>query len=486
MIACLMFCIAIASATAPAPARTDSAKQMFQQVDVFISGRDGYAAYRIPAIETAPDGSLLAFAEGRKYNMADPGFEKQEIDLVMKRSVDRGATWSAMTIVEHAGERWSAANPCTLVDSKTHTVWLFYLRGRPGRNTYSARPGTDDVRILARTSRDNGITWSEPIDLTSATRDMSDPNWHCSVIGPGGGIQTRRGRLLIPVWRYAPWGVCAAYSDDHGRTWKRGEFVPNVEGDECQLVELADGRILFDIRQQKGANRYRALSSDGGQTWSQPRRGETVTPVCCAIQRLTRRPGGDNRNRLLWTGPKGPDRRNLVARLSYDEGETFTREREIASGFAAYSDIALLKDKTAGILWERGETAGYQFISFTRLNRAWLEEPESKNAYKKRPRTPNSGGDRAFRSGRPPGIGGGGGEFDLFIHFLIEAEPLAGMTDAEARNWATDYGKQRWDRSRLKQCLSEAFAWGREHRIPLYCGDLGIYALNAPSESRKN
>jgi len=66
------------------------------------------------------------------------------------------------------------------------------------------------------------------------------------------------------------------------------------------------------------------------------------------------------------------------------------------------------------------------------------------------------------------------------------AEPLAGMTDTEARNWVTDYGKQRWDRARLKQRLSEALAWGREHNVPLYCGEFGVYTLNAPPESRKN
>jgi hypothetical protein len=31
--------------------------------DVFVERSGGYFAYRIPAIETAPDGSLLAFAE---------------------------------------------------------------------------------------------------------------------------------------------------------------------------------------------------------------------------------------------------------------------------------------------------------------------------------------------------------------------------------------------------------------------------------------
>src|SRR6266852_6349414 len=70
------------------------AAPLFEQRDVFVSGHDGYFAYRIPAIETAPDGSLLAFAEARKYHLNDPGSDKQDIDLVMKRSTDGGRTWS--------------------------------------------------------------------------------------------------------------------------------------------------------------------------------------------------------------------------------------------------------------------------------------------------------------------------------------------------------------------------------------------------------
>ena len=122
--------------------------------DVFTSGQDGYAVYRIPAIETAPDGSLLAFAEARKYNGGDPGMDNNEIDLVLKRSTDAGRTWSAMRVIEHAGERWSAANAATVVDRKTRRVWVLYLRCKPGRNTDTSRPGTDDTLTLARYSDD--------------------------------------------------------------------------------------------------------------------------------------------------------------------------------------------------------------------------------------------------------------------------------------------------------------------------------------------
>ena len=89
------------------------AAPLFEQADVFVSGQRGYAGYRIPAIETMPNGALLALAEARRYGLNDPGFAKQEIDLVMKRSTDAGRTWSEMKVIEHAGELWSSGNPCT-------------------------------------------------------------------------------------------------------------------------------------------------------------------------------------------------------------------------------------------------------------------------------------------------------------------------------------------------------------------------------------
>jgi sialidase-1 len=341
-----------------------------KHVDVFAAGKDGYFAYRIPAIETAPDGSPVAFAEARKYNLADPGYGKQDIDLVLKRSTDAGATWSAMKVIEDPGELWSAANPATVLDRQTGRLWVLYLRCKPYRNTDTARPGTDDVQTFARFSDDNGLTWSEPMDLTGVARDLADKQWKCSVVGPGGAIQDRNGRLIAPVWK-ATWGDLAIFSDDHGRTWQRGQLVPGGKaGNENQLVELADGRLLMDIRQVNGPHRWLATSGDGGRTWSDPRPGVPVTAVACAIERYTLKSAGDDRDRILWTGPKGPGRRNLVVRVSYDEGQTFPNERLISDQPAAYSDLTLLKDKSVGVLWERGD---YKFITFTRFGRDFLE-----------------------------------------------------------------------------------------------------------------
>ena len=355
-----------------------TAEPMCESTDVFHSGEDGYAMYRIPAIEVAPDGTLVAFAEARKHGGHDPGFGKQDIDLVYKTSTDGGKTWSKMVVLEDPGEGWSSANPATVVDRDTKKVWVLYLRSEPGRSSRTSRPGTRDMMTFARYSEDGGKTWSDPIDLTETARDMKDPEWKASIVGPGGAIQMRSGRLVAPIWASTvskgPHLNCVIYSDDHGKTWKRGECVPgDIGGDEDQVVELADGTLLLDCRQNKNNKGHRWLyeSKDGGETWSKGRPGVKVSPVACAIERYTLKSAGDDKDRVIWTGPKGPARNNLVIRVSYDEGKTFPRETLIAAEPAAYSDLTILGDGTIGVLWER---AGYRHITFTRLNKEFVEK----------------------------------------------------------------------------------------------------------------
>ena len=367
----LLFICAVSQACAP--------QEKITQVDVFTSGQDGYHTYRIPAIETAPDGSLVVFAEARKYNRHDPGMHGNDIDLVYKRSTDQGRTWSKMVVLDDAGERWSSCNPVTLLDGGTGWVWVFYNRTKPDRSSTTSRVGTDDSQAWTRYSQDNGLNWSEPLDITATVRDVE--NWGSVFFGPGGAIQSGKGRLIVPVSQTTGkteaegqptpsyWTAFAIYSDDHGKTWKRGQLA-SPSTSENQLVELADGTILMDARQDEGPTRWLLLSSDSGETWSPPRTGQVVPPIASGIERYSLKSAGADRNLILWAGPKGPGRQTLVLRASYDEGETFTNEKVISDEKVAYSDMTLLKDKSIGVIWERG---GYAHITLSRFDLGFLE-----------------------------------------------------------------------------------------------------------------
>ena len=122
---------------------------------------------------------------------------------------------------------------------------------------------------------------------------------------------------------------------------------------------------MMDARQNAGEHRWLMTSFDAGKSWSRPLAGQKVTTIATGIERLA--PG-----MLLWTGPLGPGRKHLVARVSDDEGQTFSNERTIYGGPAAYSDLTMLDDGSAGVIWERGVSDGYQFVTFTRLDRVFL------------------------------------------------------------------------------------------------------------------
>ncbi len=361
------------------------AEPLFTSVDVFTAGAEGYHTFRIPTIVTTPDGSLIAFAEGRKENRHDPG--GGDIDLVVKRSTDQGATWSSLVVLDDPGEGWSASNPTPVTDRDTSRVWILYNRWEPGFGTERSQPGTSNNQTWARYSEDNGTTWSDALDLTRDARDYD--HWGAMFLGPGGAIQTRSGRLVIPAamkhdayYVYGGAGhysgrihsmrAYVMYSDDHGTTWQRGDLIPALTN-ENQVVELADGAIMMDARQGGGDRRWLTVSSDGGKAWSTPIPGQRVTPICTSIERYTLEAAGDDRDRILWTGPTGPSRKHLVLRVSYDEGQTFRKQHVLYGGLAAYSDLTILNDKTVGVLWERGVSDGYQFITFTRFDKAFVD-----------------------------------------------------------------------------------------------------------------
>lgn len=344
-------------------------------VDVFVSGAEGYHTFRIPSVARTGDGTLHAFAEGRLTNRSDPG--GTHIDLVYKRSTDGGKTWSPLALLDRHPDTdvdnlqkdlTSAANAVALVDRTNDRLWLFDTR------LVDRRLGS--FQAWAMYSDDSGKNWSPPRRIRVPRYEVPGK----SDIYPnlGSGIQLRSGRLIVPATRRTQGKTqsFALYSDDRGKKWHGGEVVDGVVN-EAQIVELSDGRLLMSVRPNSGGDRMMAISSDRGEHWTKPKPLFPSTRVAEAIERYTRKgENGASRNRLLHTIPAGGPlgaRSNLEIRTSYDEGATFGAARQVYGGYAAYSDLVKIDSDQVGILWERGETTGYQFITFTIVDRAFLE-----------------------------------------------------------------------------------------------------------------
>ncbi|MEN6309464.1 MAG: sialidase family protein [Anaerohalosphaeraceae bacterium] len=331
---------------------------------VFVGGQEGTAGtsnYRIPSMTVAPDGSILAFAEGRR-NGGDPGATLL-IDMVMKRSTDHGQSWQPLVVLHQSTFDYSDPRPVT--DMETGKVHLLYTQWPDlcGQGCVPAGLGDNSSVMFLQTSADNGLTWSGPINLNN---QVKNPTWKALNSGPGHGIQlrwqsnpARNGRLLDPGHINGVDAV-SIYSDDGGLTWQAGTVdVTAPSLNESDVVELTNGDLLWDARPGSGLYRYWLKSTDGGQTWQYQGLGDIyITTVDCGIERYSARRDGHDRDRIVFSGPLGSPigsasgRYNMAIWTSYDEGKSFTNPVQINNGFAAYSDIKRLADGSIGVIYE--------------------------------------------------------------------------------------------------------------------------------------
>ncbi len=340
---------------------------------IFVSGQNGYHTYRIPALAVTNQGTVLAFCEGRKNSRSDTG----DINLLLKRSTDNGRSWSDQQVIWDDAEN-TCGNPCAVVDRTNGTVWLLltWNRGDDHEREIRTGKGRDTRRVFVAHSTDDGLTWTEPEEITETTKL---DNWSWYATGPGSGIQIQhgphKGRLVIPcdhiereTGRYFSHVI---YSDDHGQTWQLGGTTPNDQVNECEVVELADGRLMLNMRNYDRANRSRqiAFSDDGGQTWTDQKFDPVlVEPICQAAIERYQWPEENRSGVILFSNPaSSKDRVQMTLRASLDGGRHWEASRLLHAGPSAYSDLAVLADGDVGCLYEAGVSHPYESIVLARM-----------------------------------------------------------------------------------------------------------------------
>ena len=352
-----------------------------EKVVVWDSETDGYNTYRIPSVLMTKAGTLLAFCEGRKNSRSDTG----DIDLLVKRSEDGGRTWSPHQVIWDNGPN-TCGNPCPVVDQNTGDIVLTMTHNPGNEHEKDIHAGTamEGRTVWTCRSTDDGKTWSKPRNITAETKA---PDWRWYATGPGVGIQLTKGehagRLVIPSDHSQPIGgevvngSHAIYSDDGGETWAYSDPIqPGCN--ECQAVELSDGRILLNARSAEEPKIRRiSFSDDGGQSWTNPEiESQLIEPRCQASMILFETSQASSKPWVVFANPGHPfSRRNLVVRASYDDGTTWPIARTIEPGYAAYSCLVQLDEQTVGCLYE-GSKPGrpYQWIAFARFDWDWLKE----------------------------------------------------------------------------------------------------------------
>ena len=321
---------------------------------IYNQGTDGFELYRIPAIVKSKSNTLLAFAEARK---ARSNGDSGDIDLVVKRSSDNGKTWSKQITIWNDGQN-TCGNPVPIVDDRgrIHLLMTWNFQTDPW-GAITNGTGEDSRRPYYTYSDDDGITWAQPVEITSSVKKEK---WDWYATGPCHGIQIQKGihkgRLVAPnyfttresgkVTSYSQ----IIYSDDYGKTWKPGEPTPVGGVGECSVAEIGEGTLMLNMRADEGFYRKSCTSIDGGLTWSSPQ--ISIDQIDCKCQGSILSIGGAV---FLSNAASATERINMTIKKSTDNGKNWKGQYTVYEGNSGYSDIVELSDSQIAIIYEGGE-----------------------------------------------------------------------------------------------------------------------------------
>jgi sialidase-1 len=321
---------------------------------------DGSDTYRIPGLARSNAGSLIAVYDVRYRGGADL---PADIDVGASRSTDGGKTWEPMQIALDMGREAKFAfdgvgDPCVFVDAETGRIFVAALWSHGKRAWRASGPGmTPDQtgQLVMATSDDDGRTWSKPRNITA---EVKKPEWRLILAGPGAGITTRDGTIVFPAQFKDAANVphsTLIWSKDRGATWHIGTGV-KPKTTECQLVELADGSIMINCRDDRGGSRTVATTRDLGATWQLHPTDRMALPesVCQASLMALDVPGVGRR--LLFSNPATTSgRHSMTVKVSADEGMTWPESLHTLydrrNGFG-YSCLAPIDAGHVGVLYE--------------------------------------------------------------------------------------------------------------------------------------
>lgn len=318
--------------------------------------------YRIPSLLVTQKNSLLAFTE-RRMGLHDHA----QNDIVLKRSTDSGRTWSDEIVAFEDGIN-SINDPLT-VQLDNGRILLMFARFPYGRHARASgwikmaelgydNPETNVLTYICH-SDDDGLTWSRPVDVTKSVKAPHLLNANT----PGSMIQLttgkHSGRIVTGLWGTLPvtkngkvsraWQIVVAYSDDYGKTWVRTDPLIDASGkgfpNECQVVEASNGDIILISRNQEGETfRKKAISKDGGVSWSKIDIDRTLPSVAC-MGAVVKGPVLKNGKWDLYASfPSSKGRFDGQIAVSKDNGQSW-QIKTVVKGPFAYSALQVSPDR---------------------------------------------------------------------------------------------------------------------------------------------
>ena len=244
-----------------------------ERTEIFISRSDTAVHYRIPAMTSLPDGSLVSVADYR-FSRNDIGIVKDgRVDLRLRISPDNGNTWGEIfPLVEGKGKdspdfmNVGFGDPSIVADRKTGKILIMCAAGN-----VAFTEGTRERHLLLPRfySEDGGMTWSSPEDISEDLYGLFENSPQGSAnsmfITSGRIVQSRYVKVgeyyriycaVLVIAGDGSWKNYVIYSDDFGMTWDvlgGLETAPiPVEANEAKVEELPQGDIIITSRTDAG------------------------------------------------------------------------------------------------------------------------------------------------------------------------------------------------------------------------------------------
>ena len=149
------------------------------------------------------------------------------------------------------------------------------------------------------TSR-SGKNWSKPTNITNqvhfnSTTTQAEKDWRTNATTPGHAIQLTKapytGRIYVPANHsqgepqegFNEYRAYGFYTDNHGKDFQTSPDINMPSSNEAIGVELTDGSLMLNVREQNGARKERliAISTTGGKQWdTEYFDTELISPVC--------------------------------------------------------------------------------------------------------------------------------------------------------------------------------------------------------------
>ena len=292
-----------------------------EKEDVFEGGmhnqpnKDGIKSYRIPALLKTDKGTLIAGADERRLHSSDWG----DIGMVVRRSEDKGKTWSDRVTITNLRDNPKASDPSIgspvnidmvlVQDPETKRIFSIYDMFPEGKGIFGMADQREEAykqidgktyQILYKEGEDGSYTIRE--NGTVYTPD-GKPTDYRVVVDPVKPSYSDKGdlyqgdRLLGNIYftsnKTSPFRVAKdsylwmSYSDDDGKTWSAPQDItPMVKADWMKFLGVGPGvgitlrtgpnkgRIVVPVYTTNRTNHLNGsqssriiYSDDHGKTW---------------------------------------------------------------------------------------------------------------------------------------------------------------------------------------------------------------------------